>query len=734
MTDPESNVVTPVMNMENRDKQSASEHFLPSINIHTLLLHARRHMKLFIGIFIVVFVAVLAIMIAQPKKFSATAAVMVDSREIKAVPNENVVPQLTTDVFAVDTEVELVKSSELAKRVVKSLRLNEIKEFTEDRGIGALKSMIGISESETADEKDKRAEARLVESVKVKRQGFARVIYITYEGTSPEQTRAIVNEWAQQYLKSQLELKQQGQMNASGSLLQRVNELRGQVETAESKVQQFKIANNLLTADGGMLAEQDITTLNSQLGLASVDRAASEARLRSARRQLDRGYTGGGVAEVQGSSVIQGLRQKSAELGQKIAQLSSRYGERHPELIEAKRQKQSIDTEIQEETDRVLMNLESAAEIERQKTAAIAAKVAAARGSLAQGNRAMVQLNELERDAQAVRSVYEAYLGRYNQLASLEGLEAPDARIVSLAKSALPSSPGFAMAFAVAFIFASGAAGATVLGKMALENGVSTRQDIEKLGVPYLASIADLNTIIGAQAQRKLAVDYIAEKPLSLFAEGFHDLRTSLLHTAEGNIQVVLTTSSIPNEGKTTVSMCFAQTVALAGQSVVVIDCDLRRRSLSKLMISEAKAGLVEFLNNKAQLSDILVRDDHSGIAFIPLIDQKTPLPDIFDRKEMTDLIETLRGMFDVIVLDTAPILAVTDARILARHADAVVFSTLWRQTAVPIIRAALNVLKDSNIKVTGVLLNKVDIKAQSAYGEGQGLYYKAVKNYYLDS
>lgn len=691
-------------------------------------------MKLFLAIFAVVFVAILLIMVMQPKKFTATSVVMVDSHQIKAVPTEAVTPQLMTDVLAVDTEVELVKSSELAKRVVKTLKLSEIQEFTEDRGLGTLLTMVGVKAAEPEIELDKRAEARLIEGLKVKRQGLARVIYISYESTSPERARAVVNEWAQQYLKTQLEVKQQGQMSASGSLLSRVNELRGQVEAAESKVQQFKIANNLMTADGGMLAEQDITTLSSQLGLASVDKATSEARLRSAKNQLNRGYSGGGVAEVQGSLVIQGLRQKSAELGQRIAQLSSRYGDRHPELIETKRQKQAIDTEIQEETDRVLMNLESAAEIERQKTATIAARVAAARGSLAQGNRAMVQLNELERDAQAVRSVYEAYLGRYNQLASLEGLEAPDARIVSLAKAALPSSPGFMMAFAVAFICAGGVAGATVLGKMSLENGVSTRQDIERLGVPYLASIADLDTIVSSKTQRKLAVDYIAEKPLSLFAEGFHDLRTGLLRTAEGNIQVILTTSAIPNEGKTTISMCFAQTVALAGQSVVVIDCDLRRRSLSKLMISDAKSGLVELLNKKAELSDILVRDDHSGIAFIPLIDQKTPLPDIFDRQEMKDLIETLRGMFDVIVLDTAPVLAVTDARILAKHADAVVFSTLWRQTAIPIIRAALNVLRDSNVKVTGVILNKVDIKAQSAYGEGQGLYYKAVKNYYLDS
>ncbi len=720
--------------MENKEKHSSAEHFLPSVNIHTLLLHARRHMKLFLSIFAVVFIAVLVAMILQPKKFSATSVVMVDSRQIKAVPTETVTPQLMTDVLAVDTEVELVKSSELAKRVVKTLKLTEVDEFTEERGLNAVLALLGIKAGEPEAELDKRAEARLIEGIKIKRQGLARVIAITYESTSPERTRAIVNEWAQQYLKTQLEVKQQGQESASGSLLARVNELRGQVEAAESKVQQFKIANNLLTADGGMLAEQDITTLNSQLGLASVDRAASEARLSSARSQLNRGYTGGGVAEVQGSLVIQGLRQKSAELGQRIAQLSGRYGERHPELIEAKRQKQAIDTEIQEETDRVLMNLESAAEIERQKTAAIAAKVAAARGSLAAGNRAMVQLNELERDAQAVRSVYEAYLGRYNQLASLEGLEAPDARIVSLAKAALPSSPGFVMAFAVAFICASGVAGATVLGRMSLENGVSTRQDVERLGVPYLASIADLNTIVGKSTQRKLAVDYIAEKPLSLFAEGFHDLRTSLLRTAQGNIQVILTTSAIPNEGKTTVSMCFAQTVALAGQSVVVIDCDLRRRSLTKLMISDAKSGLVEYLNKKAELSDILVRDENNGIAFIPLVDQKTPLPDIFDSQDMKGLIETLRGMFDVIVLDTAPVLAVTDARILAKHADAVVFSTLWRHTAVPIIRAALSVLRDSNVKVTGVILNKVDIKAQSTYGEGQGLYYKAVKNYYLDA
>ncbi|MFP1133370.1 AAA family ATPase, partial [Asticcacaulis sp. W401b] len=368
------------------------------------------------------------------------------------------------------------------------------------------------------------------------------------------------------------------------------------------------------------------------------------------------------------SQVIKDLRSQRAQVSRRIAEMETRYGPLHPDIIKAKRELQDIDGQIKSEINRIISNLEAETAVQRQRAGSMASSVGQARGALAGNNRAQVRLNELERDAESVRTLYESYLARFKQTSSQDGIEKTDARIVARAKLPTgPSSPKIPLGMAIALISGLGAGAASVLLRRALDSGLVTAIDVEnQLGQSCLASVPALGSTV--EKGTKVPTEpfrYVLEKPLSVFTEGFRSLRASLLYSRLGNeVKVIAITSSLPGEGKTTTSMCLAQVFAQAGQSVIVVDCDLRRRSLNDVLGIDAKVGLLEVLAGTARLDEVLLRDQQ-GVDYLPLARSQYTPKDVFGTQVMDQLLQTLRSRYQIIILDTAPVLPVVDTRIL---------------------------------------------------------------------
>ncbi len=571
----------------------------------------------------------------------------------------------------------------------------------------------------------------------VKRQGLTRIITITATSTSGEKAQKLANEWARLYLSQQLETKYQATKEANDWLNSRLSDLKVQVEAAETAVQQYKIANGLMATVGDTtIAQTEISTLNQQLASVKVDQAESEARLAVAKRQLAGGSLGDDVGEALNSQVIKDLRAQRAQISGRLADLETRYGPLHPDIVKSKRQLDDIDNQIQAEIKRIMSNLEAQAQIQRQRAGSLAGSVSQARGALAGNNAAAVKLNELQRNADAVTSLYQSYLDRFKQTSSSSGLDKTDARIVSNATlPGAPSSPKIPMTLAIGLLGALGIGAAAVLTRRALDSGLTTGQDVEQiLRQPYLAGVASLGSTVD-KAVKTSPTDYVVEKPLSVFAEGFRSLRASLLYTRLGEqVKVVAVTSSLPGEGKTTTSVCLARTAALSGQSVVIVDCDLRRRSINAFIGREIEAGLLEVLAGSAKLDDVLVKDEASGAFFLPLAPSAYTPKDVFGLPVMDKLLDSLRGRFDLVILDTAPVLAVSDTRILARKADIVCMLVRWRKTQRKAVGTSIGLLEDAGARVGGVVLTQVDVREQTKYGYGDsGYYYKQYKKYYTE-
>jgi exopolysaccharide transport family protein len=714
----------------------------PQLVVSTL----RRNSRLLMGVSAVVLAAVVGFTLLSTPKYTATASVLLDTRKHNVTGIEDVLSGLPADTSMVDTQVEILKSRALAERVVSVLKLDEDPEFNVHLGKpGLLAGLLGAgdgggSPSDPASlESQRRHEAvvdRVLDHVRVKRAGLTYVIKVGFESKSAERAALIANTFADRYLLEQLEAKFEATRNANTWLNERLTELRGQVQQSEAAVEAYKAANGLLSASGSNLTEQEISNLNQQLALVKVQQAEAEARLSTARAQLAHGSSGDDVGEALGSTVIQGLRGQRTEVTRKLAELRSKYGLRHPEVLKTQGELADIDNQIQTEIKRIVSNMEAQAQVARQRTASLEASLAASRGTLVGNNRAAVRLHEMERDADSVRGLYESFLNRFKQTNAQEGTEISDARKISPAKLPdKPSSPNVPLNLAIGFVLALAAGAGAVFLREALDTGIGTSDDIEKqLDLAYLGGIPIMNsTLDRGKAVSTDPVDYVVEKPLASFAESFRNLRTSLQFSRLGErVQVVAITSSLPDEGKTTTSLCLARTMALSGDRVVVVDCDLRKRAVNRVLPAEPEVGLIEVLSGQVTLEQALIVDMATGARLLPLAHSAFTPKDVFGSPAMDRLLDDLRARFDFIILDTAPVLPVADTRTLAAKADAVALLVRWRKTPRKASEAALKLLQNGDTHIAGAVLTQIDMHEQARYGYGDaGYYYKAYRKYY---
>ena len=728
---------------------AVSSGLMDQFDLRRLVVGFRRRLRLFAAIAISVALAFLIVTLQAAPKYTATANVMLDPRKENVVSNEAVLSGLPADSSVVDTEVEILKSRELAERVTKALNLSADPEFNpslrKPTGVKAVvasvRNLLGASappESVRSAVDLQKSHERVIDTVlkhlSVERVGLTYIIDVNFESEVPSKAATIANKFAQLYLMEQLEAKFDATQQATTWLNSRLGELRGQVLNDEAAVQQYRIANNLMSASGTSLTEQEISSYNQSLAQARAQVAENEARLSTARSQLARGSTGEDVGEALSSPVIQQLRKQRADVSATVADLQGRYGDRHPEMLKAQRQLSDIDTQIKQEIQRIISNLEANVQVSRQRAGATAGSLGGAKGALAANNRASVRLNELQRAADASRTLYESYLTRYKETSTQGGLEQSDARVVSQAKiPTSQSSPNIKLNLAVALALGLSAGMGVVVLVELLDAGLATAEDVERrLGTSYLGSIPLLSSV--AEGRVEMPIDYVVSKPLSSFSEAFRNLRTSLLYARLGEpVKVIAVTSALPGEGKTTTSMCLARSTALQGGRVIIVDCDLRRRTVNRLLNAEPSVGLLEVLSGEVALDQAITIDPSTGAAILPLSKSSFTPKDVFGTAAMDRLLAELRQRYDLVVLDTAPILPVADTRILAPKADVVVFLARWRKTPQHAIEAAFRQLAGTGAHIGGIALSQVDMKQQTKYGYGDpGYYYAEYKKYYV--
>ncbi len=714
-----------VREMNADDGQGAEVFYGARLDPQRLISVFRAHWWLFALVAAAIFLLSVAYTAVAPRIFTSTASVVLEAPQ-RPGPNGEVQPAQPADSATVDTEVQLVQSRDIAEQVVNALKLDQDPTF-----------WAGSHHKAPLDQ-DRRHDAAIgivQGGLKAKRSGLTSVITIGFSSRDPNLAARIANGYADQYLIAQSQAKLNSSKQAGSALNDKLESLRKAALSDASALAQFRTSHGLYSSEGTALNEQEATSYNEQLASAQADLTGDQARLNVAKTQLA-GDAGGAKAVALDSPVLQNLRAQRSQLTAQIAELENRYGARYPDVVAADKQLSDINAGISAEVHRIVSELQTRVEVSRQRVSSMQTALGSARGRLAGGTTASVTLDELQRRADASKQVYEDYMARYQQASASEGTEQPDARITNRADPpAKPSSPNVPLNLALGFIVAVGAGMGAVFSREALHSGIATGEDIEqRLGLPHLGSVPELASVADREDREMSPPDYLLAKPLSAFGEAVRSLRTSLKFaggSGEG-AKIVVLTSALPSEGKSTTALCLARSAGQSGARVLLVDCDLRRRTVNKLLGLDPAAGLLEVLNGTATLSEVILLDEPSGAYILPLANSSTSPEEVFETAAMNQLLRDAAAGFDIVFLDTAPVLAVAETRVLAAKSDAVVFLAHWRKTPEKAIIAALKLLDAAGAPVAGVALTQVNMLQQARYGYGDATYYYAdYKKYY---
>jgi capsular exopolysaccharide synthesis family protein len=695
----------------------------------------------------------------QPPMYTAQALLHVKPREAQVLAIEGVVEELIADPASIESELELLNSPSFLRRTVDKLNLMQDPEFApwlveeEPDWFGQLLELINPlryvpaewwaePELESArpgiDPAARQLNAvigNLTGRLTIEQVGRSYVIELGVLSEDPVKAAQIANTLAEEYLVSQVEAKYAAADRATDWLSARIDELRGKVLEAEAKIVEYRTQNKLVNTQADNPITLQFFQLNTQLALAQAERAEAEARLSRARSMLD----SGGIdtaALVMTSPLMDSLRAQETELIRRLADMSSVYGDNHPQMVNTRAEIQSIRDKMLDEVRRIVEELQNQVSVSAAREQELQNNMARLQGESARVDLAGVELSSLQGEVDTNRELFQTFLSRFREIVEQQGMQEADARILSPAEPPnSPSHPQIVLLTVIAFgaSIVIGILLVFLIERWDAEYGFRSADEIQAaLGVRALALVPDLSR---RETQGIAAEDYILQKPNSAYAEALQRVRTSLfLIDGEQPPKTILITSSVPLEGKSTIAASLARQSARSGLKVILIDADLRRPRLHEVIGLPNQNGLSEVLTGRANPESAIKRDEKSGLDFLPAGVGVVSPPDLFRSSTMKILLEETAAYYDLVIIDSPPLAAVSDSFALSGIVDKTVYCIRWEQTPRNVALAGIRQMVEAGADIGGIIVSRVDVKKHARYGYADSGYYQgSYRKYYVN-
>jgi len=576
--------------------------------------------------------------LAVPHRYTATTQILIDPTDLHAVGNELSPTSQMSDVavLQVESQVRVLTSDSVLRRVIKTEALDHDAEFAGRPSLlRGLIGAVGLGSAAPADG-TLTALTGLRRNLVVKRAERTYVVDVSVTSLYPEKAERIANGIAQAYLAEQTDVRSDAARQISQTLSARLNELKDRVREAEERVEVFKARNNILGASGQLVNEQQLSELNNQLGAARARTAQAKARLEEVERlQRTKGDVGA-VPEAVQSPTITALRGQYAEIVRREAEQMTSLGARHPAVIEIQAQADRLRRMIEEEVNRTALSARSEYESAHANEDMLARSLEALKHNAVVTNEAMVTLRELERDVQASRAVYEAFLVRARETGEQERLDTKNIRVISRADLPLHRSfPPSNLILAVAALALGIGAGIAITLLRPPGDEAAARPDAgrslggrpDKVAAgskparparPAKPDVPVLAVLLGADEPPEL---WALSEPKSRFARDirkiYEAVRTS--HNKSGNPSLLVVATRSEDDDTAAVALNLAAVGALT-QRVLLIDADLDQRMLTAVDAEQNEAGLVDVAVGRRVLSDVVVRDRETNINLLPFV------------------------------------------------------------------------------------------------------------------
>jgi capsular exopolysaccharide synthesis family protein len=688
-------------------------------------------------------------------RYEAEAQVVLDIRSTRIVKFDAVLSNLPPQPEVLRTEMDVIASRAMAERVVSRLSdadkekllgaettLPPLRRLLRDARTlvasqlnewmlvktGATAGMGGTSNEPGADsELQSDTLEELVDIVlsdlNVSNNGESYTIRIVFSAADPELAATIANGYAEAYFANQVELKTRATERASDWLSQRLAELRHDLEASEAALQSYRRVAGLMEDKGSTVTAQQLGEVSSQLVMARNGRVEAESRLTTVRSLLESGGDIGAISDVMSSPMIQALKQKLADLKSKQAEVNSRYTDQYPGMKDIRTDLAEVQRQIDSEVSRVIKSLANQVEIARSKESALESDLARLEDKFGQGGEAEVKLLQLQREADANRAVYESYLNRFKETTEQQSLQEPDSYLISRAvPPPVPSSPRRMPLFVLGALFGACLGVALALCRELFDLRLHSILEVEHVtGLPVLALLPALSRYRLGRPE-----NHVLRKPGSVFNEALRTTRAAVALSHSGNRagKVLLATSAIAGEGKTSFCLSLARSLACDNVKVLLIDADMRRPGVARSFGARGTVYLADFLgSDEVAFADAVQIDEKSGAHFIAARGDTTNPHGLLYSERMTSLIEQARAAYDIVIIDAPPILVVADAAIVARFADHCLFFIRWGATARDYVANALRRLDLYRVSVSGVVFSHVDMRRYALYSAGEGYY-----------
>jgi succinoglycan biosynthesis transport protein ExoP len=702
-------------------------------------------------------------------RYTATSNVLVDAQSTRVVDAEAVLEEQDQDKAMIETQIKLLESRSFARQVVSRAALVDDPEFNvalrDDPPISDLVRQhlpmlatwvpeswlvaTGLAtpslapppadEGEPAPVPDGKTRElvvdRFLNQLHVDQAGQASVLSIEFTSTDPGKAARITNLVAELYVAQRLENKQSDAARSASWLSERLDQLRTDLLESERAIAAYRDEHELIDNNGTTLDSIQLAALHSELIATQAELAEKRSKLGALRALRASGQGFETISEVVASPVIANLRQQQTTLLRERAQLSQEYGPRHPSIIQLDAEQREIESKIQTEIQNIVSAFERDVTFIETRERMLRESLNEAKGTVAQHKQAEVQLGELEREAEANRELYKAFLERFKKLSEQRGVLQAGVQVISSA--APPTKPSFPRP---PLIIAVGFTGSVVIAALlafvaeSLESGLRSSRQVER--ALRVSNLGLVPRVPRPKGKLKLH-QYLIQKPRSNYAEAVRAVQIALQYTnVDRPPQIVLLTSSLPDEGKTTLTLSLGASAAASGHKTVLVDLDLRHPSVRRELSQPATApGLVEFITGEATLDQVIYVDDaQPNLHFITVRRNPANPVDLLSSQKMASLMAQLRSRYKYIILDAPPLLGISDTRVAVYLADAVLFVVRWGKTTAEVAQNGMAALLECRAPVAGAVLTQVNLRrhAKRAYGDAVQ-YYGKYKQYYAN-
>ena len=724
-------------------------YFSVDSDVHILdrLAVVYRYRHIAITVFVLTTIAMMIQGYSAVQMYQAQARLLIENERSTTLPGLTSAP----DAFYEDpepyyeTQYKILRGRDLARRVVKRLKLETIPEFngTAVRPPSPMtyvndlrRRVLDVFRTPAAAEPPKIDEtpdesgmvSAFIGRVTVQPVRGSRLVDVSFDSLTGAFAADAVNALADEYVNENLELKLQSTQNMLAWLDKELVGQKQKVEDSERGLAEYRDKQNALSLDDKQnIVLSRLNALNDAVTKAKSNRIQKEALFNQVKT-LAPGAAPDTLPIIAGNAAIQNLKGKLADLQREKVRLSERYGEKHPALQNVMASLQDAQRQLDLETSKAITSVRNEYESAILEEQTFSRSLDGAKGDAVDLNRKSIGYGVMEREAKSNRQIYEALLQREKELRVSSNSRSNNVRVVDRAE--VPKSPMAAagrrtwlLSLAVGLVLAIGVA----FGLDYMNDTIKTPEDVaRRLKMPFLGLVPSVR----GDKHPVLASSHVPHD----FGEAFRTLRTALISKYHGDgTKVMLVTSAQPLEGKTTTACNLAMALAYGGARVLIIDGDMRRPGLHRPLRLTNDRGLSQVLIGQARVRDVIQRTVDPNLLAITA-GRTPPNPsELLSSERMKTLLTNLsHGPFDWIIIDTPPVLAVTDAVILAPNVDGVTFVVGAEMTRRRLAERALETILSSHPKMVAVVLNKVDFARNKYY---YSRYYgHQYKNYYAEA